>query len=327
MLHDPNQGLRDLGRGLVRAVGDAAARFGEDRLRVLRAYRIAAELGFGLDPAVVIAATGAAPQLIEVAPERIRAELDRMLLSGRPAWCLEQLRLAGVVHVVLPELAAGIGFAQNEFHPLDVWYHSIVACDAIPAVLHLRLAALLHDVGKPSTLSVDLDGKRHFYGHEQRSAALAETLLERLRYDRATVARVVHLIARHMDFHDLPPDAGDAAVRRAAARVGRANISDLLHLREADRAAAGKQGPVSAGTLALLARLRDLDRREAALAVRDLQIGGHEVMAVTGLAPGPLIGQILERLLDAVLEDPALNNPEDLSRLAKLHAGSLEQGR
>jgi tRNA nucleotidyltransferase/poly(A) polymerase len=327
ILFDPHGGLRDLAAGVVRAVGDPAQRLAEDHLRILRAYRIAAELDMRLDPTLVRAATSLAGRVAEVAPERIRAELDRMLLSRSPAWCLEQLRLAGVVEVVLPELAAGYGFSQNEFHPYDVWYHSIIACDSAPGVLHLRLAALLHDVGKPLTLTVDAQGRRHFYGHEQLSATMAATILQRLRYDHATIAKVQHLVARHMDLHDLPEDASDAAVRRAAARVGRGNISDLLHLREADRRAAGKQGAVSQGTLRLLARLLELDRRDTALAVTDLCIDGHAVMRATGLQPGPAVGRVLSRLLDAVLEDPTLNNPPDLLRLAELYAGQVELGR
>jgi len=325
-LFDPHGGLRDLAAGVVRAVGDPAQRFAEDHLRILRAYRIAAELDMRLDPALVRAASALAQRVAGVAPERIRAELDRMLLSEAPAWCLEQLRLAGVIDVILPELAAGFGFSQNEFHPYDVWYHSIIACDSTPRVLHLRLAALLHDVGKPGTLSVDVEGRRHFYGHERVSATMAAAILQRLRYDRATIAKVEHLVARHMDLHDLPEDAGDAAVRRAAARVGRGNISDLLHLREADRRAAGKQGAVSRGTLRLLARLLELDRRDTALSVRDLCIDGHAVMRATGLQPGPAVGRVLDRLLDAVLEDPTLNSPPDLLRLAELYAGQIDRG-
>lgn len=327
VIFDLHGGMVDLANRVVRAVGDPRARFAEDHLRILRAFRIAAELDFHVSSDTKEAAAALAESLRGVAHERIRAELDRILLAPGPARCLEELREAGAIDVILPELAAGYGFAQNEYHPFDVWYHSILACEYAPRILHLRLAALLHDVGKPASLSIDADGRRHFYGHERISATMAVQIMQRLRYDRATIARVEHLVARHMDLHYLPPDAGDAAVRRAAARVGRANISDLLHLREADRKAAGKQGAVSGGTLRLLRRLRDLDRQQAALSVRDLRIDGHDVMELTGLASGPVVGEVLDRLLDAVIDNPGLNNPVDLARLAVQYGREAAEGR
>jgi len=323
-LRDPFDGLVDLARRTVRAVGDPATRFAEDHLRVLRAHRFVAELGFELEPATADASRAWAPELPKVAAERIQAELNRVVLSPHVFCGLESMRHGGVLGVILPELAATVGFEQNEFHPYDVWTHSALACSFVPPVLHLRLAALLHDVGKPLTMTIDADGRRHFYGHEQVSAQMAEAILSRLRYDRTTIAGVGHLVGVHMDFHDLPTDASDAAVRRAAARVGRENISDLLRLRHADRLAAGKQGPVSPGTLRLLARLAALERSDAALSLHDLQFDGRRVMEVTGIRQGPEVGHILHQLLLRVIEDPALNNPADLERLAmEIHrAGS-----
>jgi len=320
-LKDPWNGVADLARRTVRAVGDPRERFAEDRLRVLRAFRIAAELAFELDPATESAAADCASSLGGVAAERIRDEMVRVLVSPRAGWGLEKLRRAGIVDVILPELAAGYGFEQNEYHPYDVWYHSVLACANVEPQLHLRLAALLHDVGKPVTLSVDEEGRRHFYGHENTGAELAAAILKRLRFSNELTGRVVHLVRRHMDLHDLPPEAGDAAVRRMAARVGRENIGDLLRLRKADRLASGKSGPVSAGTLDVLSRLKALDRADAALKVTDLKIDGHRVMEVTGCPPGVEIGRILDSLLEEVLEDPALNNPRDLEALARRLAG------
>lgn len=314
---DPCGGLEDIARRTVRAVGDARQRFSEDRLRVLRAFRIAAELGFDLDPATERAAAAAAADLSGVAAERVRDELSRILVSAQAGWALERLRAAGVVAVLLPELEAAHGFEQNEYHPYDVWYHSILTCDGIEPLLHLRLAALLHDVGKPVTLSVDGHGRRHFYGHEKVGADIAAEILKRLRFPADLSRRVVHLVRRHMDLHDLAPDAGDSAVRRMAARIGREHIGDLLRLRKADRSASGKAGPVSRGTLDALSRLAALDRADAALKVCDLRIDGHRVMELSGLAPGPGVGRILDALLEEVLEDPSLNNTRDLEDLVR----------
>jgi tRNA nucleotidyltransferase/poly(A) polymerase len=314
-LHDPFGGLGDLAARRVRAVGDPAERFAEDHLRVLRAFRFAAELGFELDEGARQAATAAASSLAQVSAERVRVELERILLSDGVGSSLPELLRAGVVGVLLPELAAGVGFWQNEHHPFDVWSHNVIACANVPPLAHLRWAALLHDVGKPATLSIGPDGRRHFHGHEQASAELAANILTRLRYDTDTIRRVRHLVRVHMDLHDLPPEASDAAVRRAVSRVGREHLGDLLRLRRADRIAAGKQGPASAGTLRLLRRLAALEHADAALSLRDLRINGDQVMRLTGLAPGPAVGQILERLLEAVIDNQELNNPSDLARM------------
>ncbi|MDP2872820.1 MAG: HD domain-containing protein [Bacillota bacterium] len=319
-LHDPFGGLDDLALRRIRAVGDPAARFAEDHLRVMRAFRLAAELGFDLDSGTAAAARACACALDRVAAERLRAELDRILLSPNASWALERLRAAGAIDVLLPELTAGAGFVQNEYHPHDVWTHSVLTCAHIEPVLHLRLAGLLHDAGKPVTLTVDELGRRHFYGHERRSAELAEDIMRRLRYDQDTTRRVVHLIRVHMDLHDLPAGSGDAAVRRVAARVGRENIADLLRLRRADRLAAGKPRAASAGILRLLERLAALERADEALSLSDLRIDGHGVMEATGLPPGPQVGRVLAGLLEAVLDNPEINNPADLARLARILA-------
>lgn len=325
-LHDPFGGLADLALRRVRAVGNPRARFAEDHLRVLRAYRVAAELGFDLEPETEAAIHACSQSVRDVSAERLRAELDRILVSPNAGWALERMRRAGLIDVLLPELAAGAGFPQNEYHPHDLWVHSVLTCDHIEPVLHLRLAGLLHDIGKPATLSLDGHGRRHFFGHERAGAAMAEDAMRRLRYDQETTRRVVHLIEVHMDLHDLPPEAGEAAVRRVAARVGRDSIADLLRLRRADRLAAGKEGPVSAGTLRLLERLAELERADTALSLSDLRIDGHGVMAATGLRPGPEVGRVLAGLLDAVIERPELNNPLELGRLAQALAGQ-EPGR
>ncbi len=303
---DPHGGLGDLARGVVRAVGDPARRFGEDALRLMRAVRLCAELGFELDRATARAIRTSAALIRRIAVERVRDELDHCLLSDAPERAFELLRTLGLLEHLIPELLEGVGFEQNEHHAFTVWEHTLITVASVPPVLRLRLAALLHDAAKPRTLSIE-DGRRHFFNHEKVGAEMAEAILGRLRYDRATTAQVAHLIKSHMALH-WQPEMKDAAVRRLINRVGPENISDLLYLRRADRRAAGtKEGPIGLGTAALLVRIERLMKEDQAFTVSDLAVDGDDVMRVARLEPGPQVGLILKRLLEEVLEDPALN--------------------
>ncbi len=308
---DPFGGLGDLVRKVIRAVGDPVERFGEDALRLMRAVRLSAELAFDLDPATALAMQQSAGLLGRIAVERVREEFDHCLLSPNPVQALELLRTLGLLAEIIPELLEGVGFEQNEYHALTVWEHTLVSVADVPPVTRLRLAALLHDVAKPRTLSIE-GGRRHFYNHEKVGAEMAAAILDRLRYDRATIAQVVHLIGSHMALH-WHPDMKDAAVRRLINRVGPENIPDLIHLRRADRRAAGtKEGPLGLGTVALLVRIERIMKEDQAFTVSDLAIDGDDVMRVGKLAPGPQVGLILRRLLEEVLEDPGSNEKSRL---------------
>ncbi len=304
---DPYGGVGDLARRVIRAVGDPNDRFAEDALRMMRAVRLAAELGFELQPATARAVRANARLLSRIAIERVREEFDRCLLSPDPARALELLRTLGLLEHIIPELLEGVQFEQNEHHAYTVWEHTLIALASVPPVLRLRLAALLHDAAKPRTLSIE-DGRRHFFNHEKVGAEMAGRILERLRYDRGTTAKVVHLVRSHMALH-WQPEMKDAAVRRLINRVGPENISDLLYLRRADRRAAGtKEGPISLGTAALLVRIERIMKEDQAFTIQDLAIDGTDVMRVGKLPPGPQVGLILKRLLEEVLEDPGLND-------------------
>ncbi|MHB8926729.1 MAG: CCA tRNA nucleotidyltransferase [Bacillota bacterium] len=319
-LVDPFGGLRDLDRKVIRAVGDPAARFREDALRMMRAVRFSAQLGMTIEPATLSAVKTDAKLLKHVSAERIRDELNKTLLAPAPAASLEVLRETGLLAVFLPELLEGVGFEQNVHHAFTVWEHTLIAVDAIPPVLHLRLAALLHDVAKPRTLAI-IAGERHFYDHENLGAVMARSILRRLKYDNETIDRVIHLIRHHMALH-LSPQMKDSAVRRLIARVGLDNIRDLLELRRADRMGSGKKpGPVSQGTLRLLARIERVLKEDSAFGLKDLAIDGNDVMVIGGLRPGPAIGQILRQLFEEVLENPALNRREILEARVREMAG------
>jgi len=322
-LHDPFGGAADLIAGVVRAVGDPAARFDEDALRMLRAVRFAAQLEFRIEPATLAAIRGHAALLDHVSAERIRDEFNKLLLAPRPVPALEILRETGLLERFLPELLEGVGVAQNVHHAFTVWEHNILACQHAEPVLTLRLAALLHDVEKPRCLTVDAQGNRHFYHHEVVGAQMADAILRRLRYDNATREKVVHLVRHHLALHHYP-DMSDAAVRRLIRRIGLEHLDDLIALRIADRRASGtKRSDLSRGTRLLLRRIEQVLAEDAAFGLKDLKIDGHDVMRILEIPPGPLVGRVLNAVLERVLEDPALNEPEILADLVRELAREL----
>ncbi len=311
-LIDPFLGLRDLARGLVTTVGSPSDRFSEDALRMVRAVRFAAQLGMELETDVFEACSEMADNLRAVSRERIRHEIDRILMSPNPARGFQLLMETGLLQQFWPELVEGVGLAQNRHHAFTVWEHSILSLEGMSRIegsdLALRLSALLHDVAKPRTMEEGEEGDRHFHNHHVVGAAVARRMLSRLRYDKKTMARVEHLIRHHMSLHHYP-DMKDSAIRRLINRVGLENIDDLINLRVADRAGSGtKEEPLSRGTMYLLNRIARVLEEDAAFGLKDLAVDGNDVMRVAGVAPGPEVGKILEKLLDEVLEDPSLND-------------------
>ncbi len=307
---DPQGGLADLSAGVIRTVGDPDARFGEDGLRPLRGARFAAVLEFSVDPATLAAMGRARAGLARVARERVRDELVKLLAAPRPSVGIEILRETGLLEDILPELLEGVGMEQNRFHAHTVYEHTLRTLDAAPAARPVvRLAALLHDIGKPRTRVV-VDGEGTFFNHQQVGAQLSREILERLRFPRAQTEQVTHLVAEHM-FH-YTPDWTDAAVRRFLRRVGTGSLDDLFSLREADAAARGGR-EVGAGPLEeLRARIDAVLARSEALSVGDLALQGEDVMRALGIGPGPEVGRALAALLERVLEDPSLNRRERL---------------
>ena len=314
-LVDTQGGRLDLFLGRIRACGEPSARLSEDPVRGLRAVRLATELGFHMEPATWEAVCAAAPDLAGVAVERIRTELERVLLSPRPAWGLELMRRAGQLAVFVPELLEGVGCHQNQYHRYDVWSHSLLACQNAPPDLVLRLAGLLHDVAKPRCVSADERG-RHFYNHEVLGAEMAATLLRRLRFDRETVERVSHLVRCHMDLH-FDPHQTDRSIRRLVRRIGPQHLEDLIWLRRADRLASGtKRGDLDPGTVALLDRIRRLAAEDREVHIRDLALGGRDLLVLLGREPGPWLGRLLQDLRDEVAEGALVNDQEALAARA-----------
>jgi poly(A) polymerase len=310
-------GRADLAARVVRAIGDPAARFEEDRLRMLRAVRLAAELGFAIEPDTLAAVRRHAGDVRTVSAERVRDELVRMLTGPDPGRALALLRDTGLLEAVLPEVAAGIGVPQPEqFHPEgDVFEHTRLAVAALRAPSPaLAMATLLHDAGKPGTLEFAPDRIR-FSRHDERGAAIAEAVMERLRFPRRDVDRVVALVGRHMVFKDLP-QMREAKRRRLLADE---MFPDLLELHRADVAA-------SHGDLSLYEWARAETARVAATPPAAAPLAsGHDVLA-RGVPAGPRVGAILEQVEDARLEGRVRTREEALALIDRLAAGEVDGG-
>jgi len=324
-LHDPYGGLGDLARRIIRAVGDPDQRFAEDALRCLRAVRLCAQLGFTMDPKTRLALRRHAPLARNLSTERIRDELDRILTGPAPGWALEELRRLGLIRHVIPELLEGVDVALDERSARTVWEHTVCTVAGVPPRLHLRLAALLHDVAKPRTLVLE-EGRRRFVGHDKKGSELAAEILGRLRYGKDLRDRVVHLVRHHMSTVS-HTGTTDAAIRRLINRVGPEHVADLIALRRADLRARDGEDRASRETAAFLVRLERLAAAQAAFSVADLAIDGRDVIRVGRLEPGPRVGLVLKRLLEEVLEDPELNERHRLEQRVREIVRSGGTGR
>ena len=318
-LIDPFGGRLDVSRRILRAVGDPGARFAEDALRMLRAVRFAAVLGFTIEPATLDAIRRQASLAGHLSGERISAEFDRLLAADRPSIGLRLAMDTGLLTVVAPLLALQPGVAQNKAPDEDLWDHTLRSVDAAAAADRssvVRLAVLLHDIGKPATAA---DG--HFYGHETVGADLAADLLRGWHAQRETIDRVCRLIRHHMFSYD--GAWSDAAIRRFIAKVGPASLDDLFALREADNVGSGV--PADAGGLSeLRSRIADQLAADVALDRSGLAIDGDGLLTELGLEPGPIVGRVLEELVDRVIADPSLN---ERGRLLVLARGIAETSR
>lgn len=311
---DPYGGARDLAAGALRTVGDPRERFGEDALRLVRAARFAARFGMTIEPATEAAIRELAPTVASVSGERIRDELMAILrLDPAPSRALRLLEELGLLRVILPELAALRGVPQTKLVPGDALDHTFAAVDAVPLGQRpeVRLAALLHDLGKATTL----DGG-HFIGHDTVGAELAAGILARLRVPGRRATRVVGAVRHHMYAYDA--SWTDAAVRRFIRRLAGVDREVLFALRRADDAASGVGEAGERVQAELEQRMAaELERLPELLAHRRLAIDGHDLQQQLGIEPGPRVGELLERLAEAVMDDPDLNDRGELLRLAR----------
>ena len=314
---DPFDGRGDLSRGLLRAVGDPLQRFSEDGLRVLRAARFVATLELSLDPATEAAIRPTLDTYRKVAAERVRDEWVKSMKAVRPSRAFDVMLRTGILEVTCPELVEGVGMEQNKWHAYDVWRHGAECMDACVGDPILRIAALLHDVGKPRTRAwSDKTADYTFYEHERVGAEIAEPIAARLKFSNDERARIVSLVRHHL-FH-YSDEWSDAAVRRWIRRVTPDRLEDLYRLNSADVRAKGRDFDADLASLAKLkAHVARVLAEGAAMSTRDLRVNGRDLMTELGLSPGRILGEILEFLLDAVTTDPAINDRERLLALAR----------
>jgi tRNA nucleotidyltransferase (CCA-adding enzyme) len=316
-LIDPFDGRGDLARGVLRAVGDPKQRFAEDGLRVLRAARFVATLELALDPPTEAAIESTLDTYRKVAQERVRDEWIKAMSARLPSRAFDVMRRTGILGVTCPELLEGVGMQQNKWHAFDVWRHALECMDACAADPVLRIAALLHDVGKPRTRAwSDTTRDFTFYDHDRVGAEIAEPIAARLRFSNEERARIVSLVRHHL-FH-YSDGWSDAAVRRWIRRVGPERVEDLYVLNAADVRAKGRDFEPDLEALAQLrAHVARVLAQGAALSTRDLKLNGHDLIRDLGVRPGPIIRHILHALLEAVTGDPSLNEREALLALAR----------
>ena len=297
---DPFGGQQDLKDRVLRAVGDPTARFTEDALRILRGVRFAVRFGLGVEEATLEAMKAQAFRMDHLSRERVFDELCKLL----PLVSAEDLlRYGPILTQVIPELAPLQGFDQrNRHHIYDAYTHTAHVVAAVPADLTLRWAALLHDLGKPASFTLDEQGEGHFHGHAAISAELANEILHRLKAPTALRERVMLLIEKHMVWLEVTKPT----IRRWISRLGIEAMQQLMILQEADTGGKGtenpKDNPYFSGIAALI---REILAEDACLQIKDLAVNGHDLMAL-GLS-GKAIGQMLNRLLELVIDEEIQN--------------------
>ncbi|MCI8990370.1 MAG: HD domain-containing protein [Lawsonibacter sp.] len=310
-LRDPFGGAADIQTGLIRCVGEPAHRFQEDGLRVMRALRFAAVLGYGIEERTAQAIHENRRMLERVAAERIRVELCKLLVGQNAGDILRQY--PDVFCQFWPELGPLVTLEQNNpWHCWGGWEHTIHAVEAAPPDLMLRLTMLLHDIGKPNCKSTDENGIDHFYGHPAVSAKLADQMLRSLKFDNRTRERVVTLV----EHHDVQIPCRDRSIRKWLGRLGPETFFQLLEVKRAD--GMGQAYELVKDRLAELEEMKtkaeELVAQGQCFTLKDLAINGRDVIAA-GVAPGPEVGRVLNGFLQRVLNDEVPNERDVLRNL------------
>ena len=327
-------GQEDLEDKVVRAVGEARERFSEDALRIMRAVRIATELGFSIEEKTSSAIKEFSENLKEISVERVRDEFSRILMAHDAMRGITLLHEHGILKHIAPELETGIDVKQNGDHIYPVWDHNLRALQHSAErewPLHIRLAALFHDVSKPETRRWSDEKKDWtFYGHDVVGGRVAEKICTRLKYPNQTIDVVSKLVRWHLFFTDID-QITLSAVRRLVRNVGPENVWDLMKVRACDRIGMGRPKEKPYRLRKYESMIEEASR--APVSVGMLKIDGAKIIALTGEKPGPRIGFILHALLEEVLDDPERNTKEylekkssELSALPEKELATLGEG-
>lgn len=305
-------GMQDLNDKIIRTVGEPKKRFNEDALRMLRAIRFSAQLNFKIDESVLNSIKYLKNNIQNISKERIREEFNKILLSNPRK--IEILKECELLEYIIPGINKLYGFDQNNiYHIYDLYNHTLIATESIESYLHLRLAMILHDLGKIKTKTTDENGISHYYGHAKESEEMAKNILKDLKYDNETINKVLILIK----YHDCTLKS-KSSIRKMLNKIGEDLLRDLIKIQRADALA---QNPIYANEkqLKLIESENKLDliiTQNECFNLKDLKINGEDLIKM-GFGKGKIIGETLKYLLDLVIEKPVLNEKEELIRLSK----------
>ena len=309
-------GREDIKNKIVKAVGDANKRFSEDALRMMRAVRFSVQLGFAINSKTQQAIKENKGLLKAISKERIRDEFLKIIISSNASQGIEILRELGLLFYIIPELEENFGVLQNKHHIYDCYKHAVLSLDYAAKKdfnIYVRLAALLHDIAKPKTKRGQGENAT-FYNHEVVGAKMAAQILERLRFSKKDIEKIVKLIRYHLFYYNVG-EVSEASVRRLLRKVGQENIEELLQLRQADRIGSGcpKAEPYKLRHLRYIIEKVSHDP----ISVKMLKVSGNDIMDILKEKPGPKIGWILSILLGEVLADPTKNKKDLLKKEIK----------
>lgn len=318
-LIDEFEGLKDIKNKNIKAIGNPETRFQEDYTRMLRAIRFSCQLDFEIDKTTLAVIKKKAKKILEITSERINEEFTKIIMSDNAEPGIRLMQEIGLLKSLIPELEAGVGVSQNKAHIYEVFDHSVRALGVAAKnkyKLEIRLGALFHDIGKPTTKEIK-DGEATFYNHDQEGAKITKQILKRLNYSNNIIKTVVHLVRYHMFYYALDT-VTDAGVRRLLNRIGKENVDDFINLRICDRLGMGRPKAKPWKLIQLEKRFKEVQLDP--ITPKMLKITGHDVIEELKITPGPKIGLILNALLGEVLEDPKKNTKEYLiKRISELN--------
>ena len=310
-LLDPFSGMEDIKKKLIRTVGDPYNRFEEDYLRILRAVRFATQLGFTIDFKTKDACKTYGSSITRISSERIREEIFKILMSRIPSIGIRLMDDLDILDYIVPELSRTIDYDQrNPHHNRNLFDHILCVLDNSPAKLTLRMAALLHDIGKPSAFSMDEKGIGHYYNHDKIGGQKSSTILNRLKCSNEFMDEVILFVREHMFYSDI----SDKGIKRQLNRVGKDKIFDLMELKRADMMCKNKRDVSLIDEN--IDRIKTILNKEEPFKKEHLAVDGNDIIKL-GYKRGVLIGEILDYLLDLVVRRPELNRKEDLLEIIK----------